>query len=687
MSNEIMIKIRSDVDASGFRQTKDGLQDVEKAAKQTGDALDDIGTAGVVAKAGLHDVETASDKAGNQVGQLARRAEDLTSDLGKLDRAALMSKASLAVLASALADTDDAAQRIDIKKAMQKVQADLNATLKAQKILVDIQPVNEKIVIDVEPRTDPGDMAKSFIGKFGDAAMSAAAPMSKLLGNHVGITVGVAAGVAAAPVLASAIGSALAGAAGMGVLGAGVALAVKGDPGFQAAGQEAGKNFMKAIEGEAKVFAGPMRESLTILEHAGERVAHKWGDAFDSLSDDLVPFTKDVVASVERISDAFTNVAQEDGVLEGLGGTLRLLTDGIGDFVEVVADGGPKAAANLQLVAGATGDLLRFTGLTLNSLNELASNPWITGGLIADLREHYVATADATGTFKMHTKGAADEMEHAAEAAAGERSALMSLADELKAQADPVFAIIKAQDDLAQAQKDTAKATKEHGKNSAQAEAALQKQAVAALALEANIGKLGDSFNGKLTPSMRNTLKAAGLTDGAIGRLERQFREAKKAGDRFSGTYKARAVLDNYRGVSKYLAQMIRELQRYDGVWTATMVTNYIQRGKPGKAEYAGRASGGIGGAAASGGARSGLTLVGEEGPELAELAAGGRVWSNPDTRRMLAGGGGGGQGGTTVIQLVVDGRQIAEATVEPLRGMVNRQGGGNAQAFWGQGA
>jgi hypothetical protein len=52
-------------------------------------------------------------------------------------------------------------------------------------------------------------------------------------------------------------------------------------------------------------------------------------------------------------------------------------------------------------------------------------------------------------------------------------------------------------------------------------------------------------------------------------------------------------------------------------------------------------AAGGIAGAAA-GGLRSGLTLVGEHGPELAELAAGSRVYNNSQTRQMVGQGGGG---------------------------------------------
>lgn len=50
-----------------------------------------------------------------------------------------------------------------------------------------------------------------------------------------------------------------------------------------------------------------------------------------------------------------------------------------------------------------------------------------------------------------------------------------------------------------------------------------------------------------------------------------------------------------------------------------------------------GKATGGVVGAAATGGLRSSLTWVGEQGPELLDLPAGSRVFSNPDSRRMWA--------------------------------------------------
>lgn len=100
-----------------------------------------------------------------------------------------------------------------------------------------------------------------------------------------------------------------------------------------------------------------------------------------------------------------------------------------------------------------------------------------------------------------------------------------------------------------------------------------------------------------------------------------------------------------------------------------------------------GRAIGGVVGQAASGGSRNGLTLVGENGPELAEIAPGGRVHSNADTRRMLADGGGGRSMGQIVVNLVLDGRVIARAMADPQRDMVRNEFGGSVQAAYGYGA
>jgi hypothetical protein len=115
-----------------------------------------------------------------------------------------------------------------------------------------------------------------------------------------------------------------------------------------------------------------------------------------------------------------------------------------------------------------------------------------------------------------------------------------------------------------------------------------------------------------------------------------------------------------------------------------TITVHYQTTGSPylpsGGREYA---HGGVIGAA-GGGPRSRMTLVGEQGPELVDLAPGSRVRSNPDSKRIAAGMAGGGGGGPITIQLMLEGRQVAEAIFDPLRHEI-RTRGGNVQATLGQ--
>lgn len=92
-------------------------------------------------------------------------------------------------------------------------------------------------------------------------------------------------------------------------------------------------------------------------------------------------------------------------------------------------------------------------------------------------------------------------------------------------------------------------------------------------------------------------------------------------------------------------------------------------------------AHGGIIGAA-GGGPRSRMTLVGEQGPELVDLAPGSRVRSNPDSKRIADGMAGGG-GGPTVLEIRSSGSRIDDLILEILRRAV-RVKGGNVQLVVG---
>ncbi|MDY7101566.1 MAG: hypothetical protein S0880_10300, partial [Actinomycetota bacterium] len=82
---------------------------------------------------------------------------------------------------------------------------------------------------------------------------------------------------------------------------------------------------------------------------------------------------------------------------------------------------------------------------------------------------------------------------------------------------------------------------------------------------------------------------------------------------------------------------------------------------------------------AAGGGPRGRRTLVGEDGPEIVDLAPGSQVHSTPDTMRMLSEGG----GGPVVVNFHADGSRAGELLLELMREAV-RERGGNAQAVFG---
>lgn len=140
-------------------------------------------------------------------------------------------------------------------------------------------------------------------------------------------------------------------------------------------------------------------------------------------------------------------------------------------------------------------------------------------------------------------------------------------------------------------------------------------------------------------------------------------------------------VLANIADLERKVEQARRELGslRDRTVFVRTHYQNFTSQHTGGQAQ----AHGGIIGAA-GGGPRSRMTLVGEQGPELVDLAPGSRVRSNPDSKRIAAGMAGGGGGGPIVVQVMLDGRQVAEAILNPLRSEIFTRGG-NVQSVLGQ--
>ncbi|WP_158953043.1 phage tail protein [Streptomyces scabiei] len=185
-------------------------------------------------------------------------------------------------------------------------------------------------------------------------------------------------------------------------------------------------------------------------------------------------------------------------------------------------------------------------------------------------------------------------------------------------------------------------------------------------------------------------LRASGSEISSINDLQKQIAGAagsagKTAADAFYGAaIKAQEKL--VKSLGKQQDKLERAMDRL-----AKSMEKVIKRALGGKA------AGGIIGAAA-GGARGGLTWVGEQGPELVRLPYGSMVHSNPDSRRIASEGvaawesmlttpsarryGGPAAGGGAVQPVIVyqtielDGRVVARQIFDPMRGEIRRRGG-----------
>jgi TP901 family phage tail tape measure protein len=182
------------------------------------------------------------------------------------------------------------------------------------------------------------------------------------------------------------------------------------------------------------------------------------------------------------------------------------------------------------------------------------------------------AMGDQVGAAGAATN-AQEEFKTAAEASKaaidGQRDALQQLSDKMRAETDPVFALMDATDKLKQAQDAQTKAVKENGRNSTEAKKATRDLTEAAIELQNRAGGVSDTFDGSLTPSMKATLKAAGLTESQIKDVTGQFVEAKKAADKYQGDYKANASAPGAPKAKKELDEAYTAANKFHGPYRA----------------------------------------------------------------------------------------------------------------------
>lgn len=616
---------------------------------------------------------TASDKAGNHVEELGkttviagketeklgRDAESTKRRINDLDDEIRKSTRELGELAIAFHEAGNQADKLDISKSMRKIENDIRRTTKSKGILSGM--------------ITPDDVGKEGV-KTGEAlAQSIRDGLSLGKGAIIG---GVAIiGAAIAPELGGIIAGAVVGGVGLGGIIGGIALAAKSNQQIQDYASRIGKTFLAGIQKEARdAFDVPITQSLGKVESLAQRSVGKLGKIFDNLAPSTGKFVDSLIRSADVITDSLVGASSKAApVMAALGRIIEGTSISLGKFVDMAADHSTEAASalddlNIQLQAtidaashfvGALADIkgaldgvdaeidsARYSLEDHVSWLDLTADGYKKGSVAAELyRKGLIGAKGSANDYDhllagavAHTDALATAQTNEARAALGQRDAIAAVSKELRAQSDPAFALLSAQDTLRQKQDALTEATKKYGSRSQEARSAARELATAAIDLQGAAGNLSAKFNGQLTPAMLASFRAAGLTEAQIAAVAAEFGRARRAGDAYAKTYRARVITDY--------------INRYSNVVTSAADKAYQDT----KNSLKKRASGGPI-------SRGTPYLVGENGPEVVVPSAAGRVLSAASSRGMakngLAGAPvGGGRGGNQTVRLELIGQE-----------------------------
>lgn len=460
-------------------------------------------------------------------------------------------------------------------------------------------------------------------------------------------------GVAAAPILGAALSAAVIGGAGIGGVIGGIML-VKDDPRVVSAATAVSTTIMKSLKTSAEPFVTPVINGLHTIEGAFNSSAGNFSNIFKNASAWVEPLADAAADAIDSISGGLSDLTDGAGpVMEALADGISEVADSIGDGFSSLSDNGAAAGAIIKEVFDGVSRALDAVFWVVDKLS-------VAFGWLAEHGYLGSAIKDSYEGFKEDLQDAADAQDHLNDSTTATTASIQEQADALKAQYDPAFALIDAQDRLAKAQQSYQKAVAESGESSADAQSKLTAVAKAALGLTDATAAASDTFTGQLTPALEQVLRTAGFGDKEIAAFRRQLASAESQAGRTAGSLvltagQARNLASAVRGAAAALAALHSK--------TVNVNIDYNIRtfGKPfsttggtgiGGNNYTGHASGGIVGAAANGGPQSNMTLVGEQGPEFVNLAPGSSVIPNGKTMSML----GGGAQGPMQINLVVTG-------------------------------
>lgn len=500
---------------------------------------------------------------------------------------------------------------------------------------------------------------QSFVSAFG-AAVSGLSDDPRIMGALVG------AAIAASPLIGATLGAAvIGGAAGVGIVGGFAAAAA--NPLVKGSVKALGDVIEDDLKASVVSFVPAAVGAVDDVRQAWKRMLPEIESIFTQSGALVDPLLDGILDGVDAIVDGIEDAIGNSGpVVESFGDMFREVGGALGDLISGISDEADTFAATIDFLTGVFVALIDVIHIFIEASAPLIDAFRPIGGLIADAAnaaDGWIERLTGVSDESEGAAGAQEDFSSATQDATGsvdaQIEALHQLEETMRKQTDPLFEVFELQTKVKTAQEKYNKAVAESGPESAKARKALVDMGRATVDLTGALtDAAGEGFNGKLTPAMRSALKAAGLSAKEMNALEKELIQAWRASEKWAGTY------------------------------TATYYTEFKGRNTIGGTGYAGLATGGVAGAA-NGSTSSGMTMVGEHGPELLRLPAGTQVHSNPDTVRKMSDMGerdrsGSPYGKALAISFDPSGmNKLVRAIMETMRAEIRDQGG-NVQTVLG---
>ncbi len=647
-----------DKTAQATRSAAKNIDHVGDAAEDAAKSTEKLGAAGVVA--------------GHGVDEMGDEAREAARDIEKLNRDIALTEAELRSLARSFARTGDAAERLDISKAIRRGEADIRRLNKSKGLLSALLP----------SPAEAASAAAKVGATMGTEIGSSAAQSLKLAGRALGP---VLAGVVAAslPIVAATVSAAIIGGAGIGGVVGGVMLAAR-DPRVTEAGTTLGQILLADLESRARVFVDPVLDAIDEIHAGFAGMGADLDRIFQNTSKFVAPLTRGLLVFVQQVTGGIADLTDAAGpVIEVLSTGVARLGDAIGDVFTDLSDNGVDAAVALNSVFQLLEGTIRAVGVVVNGLTESFGFLAKVGAFGRDAQLEYIRLEANAKLAAAANEDVASSLGAVKAVGGAAATAIGKVADAVGDLNEENRTLYGSTTDVAQALADTTKAIKENGTT---------------LDLNTQKGRDNRTALENLATTLASNLEAYRSVNGegprtdAVAEANRQSfiklatqltgskQKAIELANKLLGIPSVTPKVRVDTGSSESRIQAIKDsLKRLPGTKTITIRTRseipaglaqgFLMRehGGPVKAGHA--------------------YVVGEKRPEIFVPDRDGKVIPDVDKFTGMGGGSGGGGGTVNVVVSAAAGasRELVDILIEQLRFRVDRNGNGSAQNYLGR--